>query len=398
MTRPPRRLRVPLPGVRRIAILRALQLGDLLVAVPALRAIRAGYPDAEITLIGLPWASSFATRFGAYLDRFVAFPGAAGIDEADYYAARTAAFLEHERVYGYDLVVQLHGSGRTSNAFCLALGGHATAGYFDPTLGLPEGMTFAAPYPADGSEVLRNLGIARLLGCPTDEPGASALEFPLTAEDHTAADELLAGLSHGGPLIAIHPGARAPARRWPAKRFAHVADELVRRLGARIVLTGGPGEEETARVVAEGMRAGLPLNLAGKTTIGSLAAVLARLDLFVGNDTGPAHLAEAVGTPTVRIFGPADPRRWGPLDQTRHRVVRVAAACSPCGYRECPIDHRCLRRIALRRVIAEALDLAEHLALEDAAEGLTAARPARAGADNACEESTHEEGDMAWSA
>lgn len=349
MTRSLQRRIAPVLDVRRIALVRALQLGDLLVAVPALRAIRAGYPTAEITFIGLPWAATFAARYPAYVDRFVAFPGWPGIDEAEHEAERAAQFVAQQRAYGYDLVVQLHGSGRTSNSFCLALGGRITAGYFDPAIGRPEGMALAAPYPDDGLEVLRVLGVAALLGCPTDGPHAAALEFPLTREDLAEADALLARLESASAWIGIHPGARAPSRRWPAGRFARLADRLVERLGAQIVLTGGPGEEETARAVADGMCAGRPLNLAGQTTLGGLAAVLARLDLFVGNDTGPAHLAEAVGTPTVRLFGPADPRRWGPLDRTRHRIVRRAVACSPCGYWECPIDHRCINRITVAR-------------------------------------------------
>ena len=105
-----------------------------------------------------------------------------------------------------------------------------------------------------------------------------------------------------------------------------------------------------------------PLNVAGKTSLGGLAALIARLDLFISNDTGPAHLAEAVGTPSVTLFGPADPRRWAPLNAARHPIIRVPVACSPCSYWECPIDHRCLRRITPDM----ALSVAEHLIAEGA--------------------------------
>src|SRR5215469_16269914 len=97
---------------RRIAIFRALQLGDLLVAVPALRAIRKHFPAAEITLIGLPWAASFVRRFSCYIDRFVEFAGFPGINEVEAHPERTASFLEEQRVYSYDLVIQMHGSGK----------------------------------------------------------------------------------------------------------------------------------------------------------------------------------------------------------------------------------------------------------------------------------------------
>src|SRR5947207_8384540 len=116
---------------RKIAVFRALYLGDLLLAVPALRALRAGFPEAEITLIGLPWAASFARRFRFYVDRFVEFGGYPGIDEVAVDPGRSARFVEEQRAYGYDLVVQMQGSGRTSNPCALALGGRMTAGYYE---------------------------------------------------------------------------------------------------------------------------------------------------------------------------------------------------------------------------------------------------------------------------
>jgi ADP-heptose:LPS heptosyltransferase len=99
------------------------------------------------------------------------------------------------------------------------------------------------------------------------------------------------------------------------------------------------------------------LDLAGRTSLGGLAALLQRMSLFIGNDSGPAHLAEAVGTPSVTLFGPTDPRRWAPLDQRAHPIVREPVGCSPCAYSDCPIDHRCLRRITPDEVIARASGL-----------------------------------------
>ncbi|MBX5445512.1 glycosyltransferase family 9 protein [Sphaerobacter sp.] len=336
---------------RRIAVLRALHLGDLLLAVPALRALRAGFPGAEITLIGLPWATAFARRVDRYLDRFVPFDGYPGIAEVPVDPARTARFVADQRAVGYDLVIQMHGSGRTSNACALALSGRVTAGYYDGTR--PAGLDIGAPYPDDCSEIERNLRLARLLGCPDLGP---ALEFPLSAADRAEAAALLDRPPPGGPLVGIHPGARYPARRWPPERFAAVGDLLAERYGARIVLTGSTEEVATVQQVAAAMRAA-PLVLAGRTSLGGLAALIARLDLFISNDTGPAHIADALGTPSVTLFGPADPTRWGPLDRERHPVVRVPVACSPCPHRECPIDHRCLHRITPEMVATAATRL-----------------------------------------
>jgi ADP-heptose:LPS heptosyltransferase len=349
--RAPTAYRLPPTAYRKIAVFRALYLGDLLLAVPALRALRAGFPAAEITLIGLPWAAAFAHRFCRYVDRFVEFGGYPGIDEVAVDPRRSERFVSEQRAYGYDLVIQMQGSGRTSNPCALALGARMTAGYYEGEP--PPGLTFGAPYPDDQPEVLRNLGLARLLGCPHR---GLYLEFPLRAKDREEAAALLA--PHLRPLVGIHAGAHAPSRRWPAERFAVVADHLARHWDAQIVLTGGPGEEEIAQAVAAGTklagRATPALNVAGRTSLSGLAALIERMDLFIANDTGPAHLADALGTPSVTIFGPADHRRWAPLAQTRHPIVRQPAPCSPCGYTTCPIDHRCLRWIEPEAVIKAA--------------------------------------------
>ncbi|HEX6799862.1 MAG TPA: glycosyltransferase family 9 protein [Ktedonobacterales bacterium] len=418
--------------IRRIAILRALQLGDLLLAVPALRSIRDRFPRAEITLIGLPWAQDFARRFSRYVNRFIAFPGYPGIAEAPYAPARTAHFFSEQRACGYDLAIQMHGNGAASNGFCRELGARLSVGYYGDEK--PEGLAIAAPYPEGAHEIARNLGLACLLGatCLT-----TALEFPLRPADTVEAARLLRPIaSLPRPWIGLHAGARAPSRRWPAERFAAVAATLTRCEGATIILTGGSDEVETARAVAALMEvatqhapegeaglattaledaewsareatgeAGLaatasarsprpvrlgatgddsssassaslralrvprnlsdggPLNLAGRTSLGGLAAVIRRLDLYITNDTGPSHLAEAVGTPSITLFGPADPRRWAPLDAERHPILRAEVACSPCGFTACPIDHACLRRISSARVVA----LAERLMRKGAA-------------------------------
>ena len=341
-------------SVHRIAVVRALHLGDLLLAIPALRALRAHFAGAEITLIGLPWAEELRRRFAAYIDRFLAFPGYPGICETDYQPRRTRRFLAAQRAYGYDLVIQMHGSGDASNPFALALGGRVTAGYY--RCACPPGLHPAARYPDDAPEVTRNLGLARLVGCGWLEP---TLEFPLLAADQAEAHALLEGapnVTATTTLIGVHASAKAPARRWPPERFAAVADILAARFDATIVLTGSADDSAMTRAVRRHMRH-TPLDLAGKTSLGALAALIARMSLFIGNDSGPAHLAEAVGTPSVTLFGPTDPRRWAPLDQRAHRIVRHPVGCSPCVYSDCPVDHRCLRRITAAEVITRASDL-----------------------------------------
>ncbi|HZU67227.1 MAG TPA: glycosyltransferase family 9 protein [Ktedonobacteraceae bacterium] len=338
--------------IRRIAIFRALQLGDLLVAVPALRALRERFACAEITLIGLPWAASFVRRFSRYIDRFVEFPGFPGIDEVEVNPKRTARFLAQQRAYSYDLVIQMHGDGTASNPFALQLGGDVTVGYFQGKR--PARLTLGRKYPQHLSEIERNLALVRLLGCRDVDP---RLEFPLYNQDYAEASALLQRLPLATrPWIGIHAGARPPSRRWPAEYFARLADTFAQRFNAQVILTGGPAEEPIVQKVVD-LMATSPLNIAGQTSLGGLAALISELDLFISNDTGPAHIANALDVSSVTIFGPADYRRWAPLDQERHRVIRRPVACSPCGYWDCPIDHRCLRWIHPDEVAEAAISL-----------------------------------------
>ena len=337
-------------SVQRIAVFRALHLGDLLLAVPGLRSLRAGFPEAEITLISLGWARWFVERFQRYVDRFVEFQGFPGIGEVDFepHVANAAiAALREER---FDLVIQLHGNGETSNRFIEAIRvpGTQSAGFYPSER--PDFLTVARPYPTGKPEALRSLMLMLALGCPDTGTG---LELPILAEDQEEADRLLQTLSPQRPLIGVHAGARSPARRWPAERFAVVADALAEEHGGSILLTGSDGERGLVAEVEALMHAPA-INLAGKTSLGGLAALISRLDLFVCNDTGPAHIAHALQTPSVTIFGPAEFERWAPPDLERHRVVRHPVFCSPCPHWVCPIDHRCLDRITPEVVLAAA--------------------------------------------
>lgn len=302
------------PTIRRIAVFRALYLGDLLVAVPALRSLRAGFPDAEITLISLPWAHHLLRNLDRYIDRFVPFHGYPGLLDVRAELERTDRFVTEQRAHAYDLVIQMHGAGAQSNPCAHDLGGRFTAGYYVGER--PSYLWPAAPYPDHLPEVLRCQRLAMLFGCPDRGP---ELEFPLRPTDEWMAKRLLAPAVGSGPVIGIHPGSKSPVRRWPAANFARLTEMLTLRFGARIVLTGMP-EEGAVREVRERTSAPV-LDLSGRTSLGSLAGVLKSLDLLIAGNTGPAHLAEAVGTPTVRIWDLEEPGRWEPLNTARHRLV-----------------------------------------------------------------------------
>ena len=297
--------------MRRIAVLRALQLGDLLVAVPALRALRGRFPDAEITLIGLPWAVELTARYPRYIDRFLEFPGWPGMIERPFEGLGARRFLRAQRAYGYDLAIQMHGSGTASDVFVKALGAKATLGWHEP--GQPRGLSIEREYPRDLHEIDRNLALVALIGAPATR---RELEWPTTASERERARGILAGSPR--PWIAMHAGARDRKRRWPPSRFARLAGALA---GAgTVVLTGSRRERRITRAIAT--RIPRAIDLAGRTTTGELGAVLAELDLLVTNDTGVSQLAVATRTPSIVLWGDADPHRWAPLDRRRHVVLR----------------------------------------------------------------------------
>ena len=312
------------PPPHRLAVMRALQLGDVLCAIPALRALRAALPEAHVTLVGLPWAEGLVDRFPGYLDAFVRFPGYPGLPEQPPRLEALPAFLAGMQGRRLDLAVQLHGSGGVTNPLVACFGARRLAGFFEPGRYCPDPAGFL-PYPAAGSEVRRLLALVRFLGAPDR---GEALEFPVRAADRAALAALpgTAGLA-AAPYACLHAGARAAARRWPPDRFAAVGSALAAR-GLRVVLTGSAEEAPvTAAVAARTVPA--PLDLAGRTTLGSLAALLAGARLVVSNDTGVAHLATAVGTPSVVLFAPEQVERWAPLDRRRHRVVTPLAEATP---------------------------------------------------------------------
>jgi ADP-heptose:LPS heptosyltransferase len=312
---PQHRLGEPLP--RRVVVLRALQLGDLLVSVPAFRALRAALPEAEIILVGLPWAESFARRFGHYLDGFREFPGYPGLPERLPQLDQIPRFLQALQRERFDLAIQLHGSGGLTNPLTVLLGARRNAGFFVPGQFCPDAERFL-PYPATMPERWRLLRLMAFLGVPLR---GEELEFPLRPEDAEAlrAVDGAAELQPGG-YVCIHPGARAAARRWPPEHFAAVADALAAR-GLRVVLTGSQGETALTRATAAAMR-GRALDLAGKTSLGALAALLHGARLLVCNDTGVSHLAAALRVPSVVVFHRlAEHEGWPPADRQRHRVV-----------------------------------------------------------------------------
>jgi ADP-heptose:LPS heptosyltransferase len=301
---------------RRIVIFRALKLGDMLCSIPALRAIRSAFPAAEVVLVGLPWAKEFVDRYPAYLDGFREFPGYPGLPECEPDTDRLSAFFENMQAERFDLAIQLHGSGTVSNAVVAGLGAKINAGFYQMGTDCPNPATFA-PYPERGLELRRLLQLVEHLGIP---PRGEHLEFPLSDQERAGARRLVQSIGVGSKnFVCIHGGASVPERRWPIDRFAEVADSLAAR-GLVVVLTGSEGEANLTAEIARAMR-NVAIDLAGKTSLSTLAALLERARLLVCNDTGVSHVADALGLASVVISTGDNPERWAPADQRLHRVL-----------------------------------------------------------------------------
>jgi ADP-heptose:LPS heptosyltransferase len=308
-------------GSRRIAVVRMLPgLGDLLCAVPALRAIRLAEPSAHVTFIGLPSGAWLRDRFPGYVDEWLPCSSCPGLPESTPDPVAHERFLVAARAARFDLAVQLHGDGRVTNAFTASLGASHWGGLRRPGTDNNSNPLLAELRPGR-HEVERCADAVRAIGIAVRD---LRLEFPIRPHDR---EELNAVLGSSPPSVAVvHPGASRPERRWSASSFAAIADHLARRVD-RVVLTGAAREAGilagvTARMVTR------PIDLAGRTSVGALAALLAGACVVVSNDTGVAHLAGAVGTPSVTVFARSDRRRWA-VRGARHRGVNGAGGGWP---------------------------------------------------------------------
>jgi ADP-heptose:LPS heptosyltransferase len=334
--------------VWRIAVFRALMLGDVLCATPALRALRSAHPRAHITLIGLPWSRALLGR-SALIDAVLPFPGHPALPEQA--AADDGAlcdFFESARARRFDLALQLHGDGRVTNAIVGALGAQRVAGFVAADAQVPAEGVFVR-WPAQGHEIERCLALTDALGSPRR---GLELDFPLRDEDR----ERAARWVPARPYVVIHPGSQLPSRRWAVDRFARAADALA-RAGFMIVVTGTAGEAPLAALLRATCRDARPLDLVGRTDLWTLGALIEGAHLLVANDTGVSHVAAALGTPSVIVSSGGDAPRWAPLDARRHRVLWHDLPCRPCAHAVCPTQHECAAAIGVDEVLAAAFEL-----------------------------------------
>ncbi len=314
----------PFEDIRRIAVLRGGGLGDLMFAMPAIAALKARYPDAEITLLGMPGHAALLEGRPGPVSSVLELPFSPGVRPGG------EDPLAVERFFGgvrgsFDLAVQLHGGGRNSNPFLLRLDARHTIGTRTPDA---VGLERTIPYVYYQHEVFRALEVVGLAGAvPVDlEPRVQVIPDEV---------ERAADLTGDRAVIALHPGATDPRRRWPSSSFADVAVRAAAD-GCEVLVVGDATDAATAdeivRLALDEHPTADVRSLAGRLSLGELAGVLDRSAVMVGNDSGPRHLAQAVGTPTVGVYWIGNVINAGALGRTLHRVrFSWVSQCPVCG-------------------------------------------------------------------
>jgi ADP-heptose:LPS heptosyltransferase len=354
---------------RRLLLIRPDHLGDLLLTGPALAALRTALPEAELSLLVGPWSEEVARR-GPAVDRVETcpFPGFSRAPKRSVIEPYQTLLTEARRLRGrFDLAVILRPDHWWGALLAALAGVPSRLGYASP-LTVPL-LTEALALPSGVHASRLSLTLARRANVlaggtwPAETPGPV---FRLRDDELAWADHLLA--DDPRPLALLHPGSGSPLKDWPAPRWATVADALSAR-GARLMISGGPDDPATPQAVAAAMQSPALL-LAGKTTLGQLGALCKRATLVLGVDSGPLHLAAALGTPTLRLYGPTDEAIFGPLDHpgdsgalapSSHRVLTNPLACRPCGNLLTPpcgarSEPACLRGVTTEQVVAAALE------------------------------------------
>jgi ADP-heptose:LPS heptosyltransferase len=306
-------------GVEQIAVLQPGVLADLLLALPAIEALKRTYPAATLTLLGRDWHVPFLRDRPGPVDDVVALPPISGVSSAAGGFSAPPELYTELRARRFDIAVRMSGGGRACNSFVRGLGAALTAGPCAPgAVRLDRWI----PYVDHQHETLRSLEVVGLLGVGTVE-----IEPRITVvkDDWAELNQRLGRLPKG--LVAINPGAADHRRRWPPERFAEVAD----RLGRPVVVTGAASERDAVERMAAAMkRPGM--FVVDELSLGGRTALYAACDLLISGDGGPRHLAAATGTPTVGIYWCVDMLSRGPLTRSHHRpLISWNVRCSATG-------------------------------------------------------------------
>lgn len=345
--------------IKRVVVRGTNWVGDAVMTIPALRELRRVLPHAHITLATRSWAEGLFAE-ADFIDDLLLY------DRRPRDPRAVVRQMRAWRARRFDLAVLFQ------NAFEAALIAAVARvpyrlGY--ATDGRRALLTHPLALPAwrgERHEVFYYLNIIAELEQQLD--GASEVmqrepvfDLKVSAARQDEARELLAsaGAQSDLPLVALCPGStNSRAKRWPAGRFAALADKLIDESEANVALIGSPDEMDVSREVATLMRH-QPIMLTGRTNLAQAVAVLSLTDVLITNDTGPAHIAAALNRPTLVIFGPTDPATTRPFSGVAE-IIRRPPDCAPCMLRDCPIDHRCMTAITPDEVFTRASSLLKH--------------------------------------
>mgnify|MGYP000859002272 CR=1 FL=1 len=344
-----------------ILIILVAGIGDMILASKAMRSIRRGYPQSEIHLLTSTEAGSLAQSF-PYINRIYFFP-IRELRRNKVFILRTVSILFQLRKTIYGIAVNLYrvgsylGAMKMGGFFSLLKAGkkigHDRYGFgrfLDVSL---PASTFEGRHVADAMQE-----IAIKAGGIPDDRGIEVYWNPEAETKWRSFFDPIAGKI----AIGINPGGDRANRRWAPDRFAAVAARLVERFNARIILLGGPGDRDIASSIAQAIPSGVS-DLSGTIPLDELPYVISRLDLLLTNDSGPMHIAGATKTPLVALFGPEDPRLFGPYTTPDlYRIVMKDVPCRPCGDKKCmhPI---CLDQIHPEEVLAACLEMLQQQSL-----------------------------------
>lgn len=334
--------------MKRVLIVRTDRLGDVVLSTPVIQALREAWPDSYIAVMVSPQARDIVEG-NPYLDEVIVFDKnrSRGLIGAVKFSIR----LRKEM---FDIALVLHPLTRVHIILWLAgikkrVGFNRKAGFL-LTSRIPHKKQLGAKH-----EIEYNFDVLRAAGI---EPGKKGLFVPVRPDDKLRVGRLLAenGIGSKDDYVVIHPAASCPSKRWPAERFAKAADGIIEKFHKKIVIVAGANDGQFGQAAREAMD-NEALDLSGDLSVGELAALLAGAKLLVSNDSGPVHIAAALGVPVVAIFGRSQPglsfRRWGPVGEN-NVILHKDVGCLKCLAHECKSGFKCLTAIEAGEVVTAA--------------------------------------------
>jgi heptosyltransferase-2 len=332
---------------KRILVCRTDRIGDVLLSTPAIKALKKGFPQSYLAVMVRPYARDIVL-------------GNPCVDEViicDKYGAERSFFGSIKfawklREKKFDLAVILHPTNRAHLIAFLA--------GIKKRVGFNRKMSFLLTDKVEHKkqqglkpELEYTLDMARFLGIT---PVENDLFMPIREDSERYIEKFLRdnGLKAGERIVAFHPGASCPSKMWPEERFAQAADRIAQKFGVKVVVIAGPNDVDTGKRVVTLMHCA-GIDASGKTTVSQLASLLKRCCLFISNDSGPVHIARALGVPVVAVFGRKQPglspRRWGPGGKD-DIILHKDVGCRQCLAHNCRRDFACLKAISVDDVLS----------------------------------------------